>query len=239
MARSLRGDDPRVRSSPRRPKGHPPGTGRPLGFAVLPQQSLRLRPSMFCRRSRALSRETRASSRPSKFCRRSHTLSRKTQASSPACLWLSSARRSSVYAPLTEGERTDAVASCWHRDDRGLDLVEVEYAMLSRRSMSSRHCFMAPDEAVELGGWRSNSLAANNAPGAALDGVRDACAGVCCRAACTPAAPVTGWLDTRGAEDAASSSTTKSSKVSARCSTICTIMPSKKTSKHLKPRPPT
>jgi hypothetical protein len=40
MAGSLRGDDPRVRSSPRRPKGHPPGTGRPLGFAVLPQQSL-------------------------------------------------------------------------------------------------------------------------------------------------------------------------------------------------------
>jgi hypothetical protein len=30
---------------------------------------------------------------------------------------------------------------------------------------------MAPDEAVELGGWRNNSLAADNAPGAALDGV--------------------------------------------------------------------
>jgi hypothetical protein len=30
---------------------------------------------------------------------------------------------------------------------------------------------MAPGEAVELGGWRSNSLAADNAPGAALDGV--------------------------------------------------------------------
>jgi hypothetical protein len=106
--------------------------------------------------------------------------------------------------------------------------------MPSSRSMSSRHCFMAPDEAMELGGWHNNSLAADNAPGAALDGVRDACASVCCRAACTAAAPVTWRLDTRGAEDAASSSTTKSSKVSARCSTICTIMPSKKTSKNLK-----
>jgi hypothetical protein len=28
---------------------------------------------------------------------------------------------------------------------------------------------MAPSEAVELGGWRSNSLAADSAPGAALD----------------------------------------------------------------------
>jgi hypothetical protein len=41
--------------------------------------------------------------------------------------------------------------------------------MPSRRSTSSRHCFMAPSEAVELGGWRSSSLAANSAPGAALD----------------------------------------------------------------------
>jgi hypothetical protein len=171
------------------------------------------------------------------FCRRSRTLSKEIRASSPARLRLSSARRSSFCAPLTEGKRTDAVASRWHRDDRGLDLVEVECAMPSSRSTSSRHCFMAPDEAVELGGWRRNSLAADNAPGAALDGVRDACAGVCCRAACTAAAPVTGRLDTRGAEDAASSSTTKSFKVSARCSTICTIMPSKKTSKNLKPKP--
>jgi hypothetical protein len=111
--------------------------------------------------------------------------------------------------------------------------------MPSSRSTSSRHCFMAPDEAMELGGWRSNSLAADNALGAALDGVRDACAGVCCRAACTTTALVTGRLDTRGAEDAASSSTTKSSEVSVRCSTICTIMPSKKTSKNLKPKAPT
>jgi hypothetical protein len=31
---------PSQRRSPRRPKGHPPGTRRPLGFAVLPHQSL-------------------------------------------------------------------------------------------------------------------------------------------------------------------------------------------------------
>jgi hypothetical protein len=78
------------------------------------------------------------------FCRRSRALSKEIQASSPACLRLSSARRSLVCAPLTEGERTDADASCWRRDDRGLDLVEVECAMPSSRSTSSRHYFMAP-----------------------------------------------------------------------------------------------
>jgi hypothetical protein len=98
--------------------------------------------------------------------------------------------------------------------------------MPSSRSTLSRHCFMAPDEVVELGGWRSNSLAADNALGAALDRVRDACVGACCRAACTAAAPDIGWLDTRGAEDAASSSTTKSSEASVGCSTIRTIIPS-------------
>jgi hypothetical protein len=107
---------------------------------------------MFSRRSRALSRETRASLRPSKFCRRSRALSRETRASSPARLRLSSTRRSSVYAPLTEGERTDVVASCWRRDDRSLDLVEPECAMPRIWSTSSRHRFMAPGEAVELGG---------------------------------------------------------------------------------------
>jgi hypothetical protein len=192
---------------------------------------------MFSRRSRALSRETRASSRPSKFCRRSRALSRETRASSPTRLRLSSARRSSVYAPLTEGERTDVVASCWRRDDRDLDLVEPECVMPSSRSTSSRHCFMAPGEAVELGGWRSNFLVADNAPGAALDGVRDVCAVVCCCAACTAAVLGTGWLGIRGVEEAASSSIRKSSEVSARCSTICTIMLSKKTSKNLKPSP--
>jgi hypothetical protein len=86
------------------------------------------------------------------FCRCSRTLSKETRASSPARLRLSSDRRSLVCAPLTEGERIDADASCCRRDDRGLDLVEVECAMPSSRSTSSRHCFMAPGEAVELGG---------------------------------------------------------------------------------------
>jgi hypothetical protein len=78
------------------------------------------------------------------FCRRSRALSKEIRTSSLARLRLSSARRSLVYAPLTEGERTNADASCWRRDDHGLDLVEVECAMSSSRSTSSRHCFMAP-----------------------------------------------------------------------------------------------
>jgi hypothetical protein len=86
------------------------------------------------------------------FWRRSRALSKETRASSPARLRLSSARRSLVCAPLTKGERTDADVSCWRRDDRGLDLVKVECAMPRSRSTSSCHCFMAPDEAVELGG---------------------------------------------------------------------------------------
>jgi hypothetical protein len=90
--------------------------------------------------------------RPSTFCQRSHALSKETQASSPVRLRLSSARRSSVCAPLTEGERTDAVASRRRRDDRGLNLVEVECAMPSSRSTLSRYCFMAPSDAIELGG---------------------------------------------------------------------------------------
>jgi hypothetical protein len=83
---------------------------------------------------------------------------------------------------------------------------------------------MAPGEAVELGGCRNNSLAADNAPGVALDGVRDICAAVCCRAACTAAVPGTGRLGTCGVEEAASPSTMKSTEVSAWCSMICTIM---------------
>ena len=158
------------------------------------------------------------------FYRRSCVLSKETRASSPACLRLSSARRLLVCVPLTKGECTDADASCWRRDDRGLDLVEVECAMPSSRSTSSRHCFMAPGESVELGGCRNNSLAADNAPGAALDGVRDVCAAVCCRAACTAAVPGTEQLVTCGVEEAASPSTAKSTEVSARCSMICTIM---------------
>ena len=124
------------------------------------------------------------------FWRCSRALSKDTRASSPSRLRLSSARRSLVCVPLTEGERTDADASCWCWDDRVFDLVEVECAILSSRSTSSRHCFIAPGEAVELGGCRNNSLAADDAPGDALDGVRDVRATVCCRAACT--AGVTG-----------------------------------------------
>ena len=171
------------------------------------------------------------------FCRRSRALSKETRASSPARLRLSSARRSLVCAPLTEGERTDADASCWRRDDRDLDLVEVECAMPSSRSTSSRHCFMALGEAVELGGCRSNSLAADNAPGAALDGVRDVCAVVCCYASCIAAVLDTGQLGTCGVEETTSSSTRKSVDVSARCSTICTIMLSEDASKNLMPSP--
>jgi hypothetical protein len=164
-------------------------------------------------------------------------LSKEIQASSPVRLRLSSARRSSVCAPLTEGECTDIVASRWCRDDRGLHLVEVECAMPSNRSTSSRHCFMAPSEAVELGGWRSNSLVVDNAVGVALDGVRDTCAGMCCCTTCTAAAPDLGRSGTRGAEDATSCSINKSSEVSARCSMIRTIMLSEKTSKNFKPSP--
>jgi hypothetical protein len=158
------------------------------------------------------------------FWRCSRALSKEIRASSPARLRLSSARRSLVCAPLTEGECIDADASCWRRDDRDLDLVEVECAMPSNRSTSSRHYFMAPSEAVELGGCRSNSLATDNAPEAALDGVRDVCAAACCRAACTAAVPGTGRLGTCGVKETTSSSTRKSVDVSARCSTICTIM---------------
>jgi hypothetical protein len=86
------------------------------------------------------------------FWRCSRALSKETRASSPACLWLSSTWRLLVCAPLTKGGRTDADAPCWRRDDRGLDLVEVECAMPSSQSTSSRHRFMAPGEAVELGG---------------------------------------------------------------------------------------
>jgi hypothetical protein len=171
------------------------------------------------------------------FWQHSRALSKEIRASSPACLRLSLARRSLVCVPLTEGECTDADASCWRRDDRDLDLVEVECAMPSSQLTLSRHCFMAPGEAVELGGCRSNSLAADNAPGAALDGVRDVCAAVCCRAACTAAVPGIGRLGTCGVEETTSSSTRKSVEVSARCSTICTIMLSKKTSKNLMPSP--
>jgi hypothetical protein len=141
-------------------------------------------------------------------------------------------------AALTEGKCIDADTSCWRRDDRGLGLVELECAMLSRQSTSSRHCFMAPGEAVKLGGWRNNSLAADSAPGVALDSL-DVCAGVCCRAECTAAAPGTGRLVARGVEEAASSSTKKSLGKESWCSTMWTMASSRKTSEYLKPSPPT
>jgi hypothetical protein len=197
---------------------------------------------MFCRRSHTLSRETRASSharlRLSSACR-SLDLPRETGASSPTRRRLSSARRSSVGAALTEGERSDADASCWRQDDRGLGLVEPECAMPSRRSTSSRHCFMAPGEAVEQEGWRNSSLAADSALGAALDAL-DASAGVCCRAECTTTATLgAGRLVACGVEEAASSSSMKSSGTKSWCSTMWTMMSSRRTSKNLKPRPPT
>jgi hypothetical protein len=70
-----------------------------------------------------------------------------------------------------------------------------------------------------------------------LSTVQDVCAVVCCRAACTAAVPSTGQLGTYGVEETTSSSTRKSVEVSARCSTICTIMLSEETSKNLMPSP--
>jgi hypothetical protein len=110
--------------------------------------------------------------------------------------------------------------------------------MPSSQSTSSHHYFMAPDEAVELGGWRSNSLATDNAPGAALDAL-DICVGVCCRVECTAAAPGAGRLVARGVKDAASSSTRKPSGMKSWCLTMWTMVSSRKTSKNLKPKPPT
>jgi hypothetical protein len=80
---------------------------------------------------------------------------------------------------------------------------------------------MAPSEAVEVGGLRRTSLAADNAPlGVALDGVLDVCAGVCYRAACIAAAPGVGRLEPCGMKDAAPSSIRKSSGDKSRCSMI-------------------
>jgi hypothetical protein len=111
--------------------------------------------------------------------------------------------------------------------------------MPSRRSTLSRHCFMAPSEAVELGGWRSNSLAADSAPGAALDAL-DICAGVCYHAECTAAvAPGAGRMVAHGVEEAAASSTMKSSGMKSWCSSMWTMASSRKTSKNLKPKAPT
>jgi hypothetical protein len=73
---------------------------------------------------------------------------------------------------------------------------------------------------MELGGWRSNSLAADSAPGAALDAL-DVCVGVCCRAECTATAAVGAVkLVARGVEEVASSSSMKSSGMKSWCSTM-------------------
>jgi hypothetical protein len=94
-----------------------------------------------------------------------------------------------------------------------------------------------PGEAVELGGWHSNSLAADSAPGAALD-VLDVYAGVCCRTECTAAAaPGVGRLVARGVEEAAASSTMKSPGKKSWCSTMWIMASSRRTSENLKPRP--
>jgi hypothetical protein len=109
--------------------------------------------------------------------------------------------------------------------------------MPSSRTMSSRHCFMAPGEAMELEGWHNNSLAANNAPEAALDAL-DVCVGVCGRAECTAAAALgDGRSVAQGVEEAASSSNTKSSGMKSWCSTMWTMVSSRKTSKSLAPSP--
>jgi hypothetical protein len=109
--------------------------------------------------------------------------------------------------------------------------------MLSRRSTSSRHCFMAPGEAVELGGWHNNSLAADSAPDAVLDAL-DVYAGVCYRTECTVVvAPGVGRLVARGVEEVAASSITKSSGKKSWCSTTWTMVLSRRTSKNLMPSP--
>jgi hypothetical protein len=111
--------------------------------------------------------------------------------------------------------------------------------MPSRRSTSSRHCFMAPIEAVELGGWHNSSLAADTTTGTTLDAL-DVCVGVCCRAECTTvAAPGAGRLVAHDVEEVTSSSSMKSSGMKSWCSTMWTMVSSRKTSKNLKPKPPT
>jgi hypothetical protein len=97
--------------------------------------------------------------------------------------------------------------------------------MPRRQSTSSRHCPTAPGEAVELGGWRSNSLAAESAPaGASPDGARVACAGVCCRAERIVVASSAGQSESYGVADAAPSSKRKSLEASSWCSAIWTMV---------------
>jgi hypothetical protein len=89
---------------------------------------------------------------------------------------------------------------------------------------------MALGEDVELGGWCSNSLTADKALGAFLDAL-DVCAGVCCHAERTAAAPDAGRLEARGVEYASSSSIGKSSGMKSWCSMIWTMVSSRKQTK--------
>jgi hypothetical protein len=151
---------------------------------------------------------------------------------------LSFVRRSPVGVVLTEGVRSGADASCRRQDDRGLGLTEAVCATLRRQSTSSRHYLIAPGEAVGLGKWRNNSLAAESAPaGVSPDGVRDTHPGVRHRAGRTAAAPSVGRLELCGIEDAASSSMEKPSVVSPRRSAIRTMVLSRKYKQNLMPSP--
>jgi hypothetical protein len=96
---------------------------------------------------------------------------------------------------------------------------------------------MAPGEAVELGGLRNNSLATDSAPGTALDAL-DVCTVVCYHAECTAVVALgAGRLVAHGVEEAAASSTTKSSGKESWCSMMWTKMLSRRTSKNLMPDP--
>jgi hypothetical protein len=81
--------------------------------------------------------------------------------------------------------------------------------------MLSRHCLIAPGEAVGLGKWRNNSLAAESSlAGVSPDRVQDVHPGVRRRTGRMAAAPSVVWLELCSVEDAASSSMEKPSEVS-------------------------
>jgi hypothetical protein len=183
-------------------------------------------------RSRVFSKEIHASL-PARLrlslSRRSPGPSGGTCASPSTRLRLSSVHKSPVRAVLTEGVRSEADASCRCQGDRGLGLIEPVCAMPRRRSTSSRHCLIAPGEAVGLGKWRNNSLAVESAPaGVSPDGFWDTHPGMRRRAGRTTVAPSVGWPELCGVEDATSSSMEKSSEVSPQCSTIRTMVLNRK-----------
>jgi hypothetical protein len=106
---------------------------------------------------------------PSMFCRCSRALSMETWATSAARQRLSSAHKSSVHVPLIEGgaqrltltltlEKGPQVlsAASWGPSGGCAPVrakLEAVWARLRRRSLSSRHCLIALDEAIELGGY--------------------------------------------------------------------------------------